>query len=1097
MSGHNVEEFVRQAVESIRDIDQAVAAMHGNVEAMKHKIAEFTASDTLLPFHHQKGDKVQPELEIRKRFDEHIKNRRATMRQKEQEIKQLLNDTLNSINSLKRKCGFSEIQSTSSVWVSYVEYVNHVVADSLVESVKQSLRSLRDQLDPMWIEDNEGISLMEIRLDLSRPQQNNNNTAARTVRFIPNLNAAENALALPQQQPSLGATVTKGNKEKENQPASSYDINLEQYLNDFAHHVVDSVCSISRLEALEPSHNYMSFADNSGDISRLYGQISELIKANNEQCQQFLSTFAAFAPMYESDMKAEFKKFLNKNKKSQLSDENAGDEDAQQQQQQQQQTQDAASLDAVGGSENSEGEYFGLPLEEFHNAISNYERTQDDVNAIDERRVIGFLRVDAKPIRAALTDLCRRWKEMFSGHLMKKIQADLDALDKFIEQADQGLEEEVLDGNLESLKAVMRHVRDCRNRNRLVVGSDEDAPQSSGDDSSSNKKRRGMFPPIHEALLMLKSHPLSEADQAKVEELDELRKPAPDRWVNLNKKSLNVRAQNSIVQDREAEKIKEEVIEFEQGISRAADEFRRNQLFGADVPLDQVYVLIDAQASEFKKIELEGKALRELQELFDLTLNDFKELRECKLELTLLKQAWDLVIHIKLTFQDWLKSTFKMIDVDSFLDEIKRLLKQLKAQPHKVRGWDVYKGIVEEVNNMNTSLPLCAELRSDAMRERHWKLLLDTTHTSGNIEPDASDFTLEKLINLGLHRYAEDVSNIVEKANKEQFIERSLTKIIDIWEKLEISYNYNDQLSTNLLGSVEEVVEQLENDNNVLQSLLSNRFVEYFLERVTLWQKRLGLVESCIGKWVDIQRQWQNLHPIFMGPADIKGSLVDEVRLFNSADELFRAIMSKAQNYKNVVELICSDSIKKELNKDQELEEMLDYLARSLAECEKGLNRFLARKREVFARFFFVSAADLIDILSKGSEPKAVMVHMSKIIDSVDTFVFDENPNVNAAFKDAWKMVSIQGEEVKLISDYSCEGAVEDWLRGCVQIMKDTIKQAIQDAMSSYHEMKKTDWIHSHCCQAIIVARRIFFTADVHDASPPWKAVPAKPCASS
>lgn len=33
-----------------------------------------------------------------------------------------------------------------------------------------------------------------------------------------------------------------------------------------------------------------------------------------------------------------------------------------------------------------------------------------------------------------------------------------------------------------------------------------------------------------------------------------------------------------------------------------------------------------------------------------------------------------------------------------------------------------------------------------------------------------------------------------------------------------------------------------------------------------------------------------------------------------------------------------------------------------------------------------MSAADLVDILSKGSDPTAVLVHIGKIVDSLDTF---------------------------------------------------------------------------------------------------------------
>ena len=43
-----------------------------------------------------------------------------------------------------------------------------------------------------------------------------------------------------------------------------------------------------------------------------------------------------------------------------------------------------------------------------------------------------------------------------------------------------------------------------------------------------------------------------------------------------------------------------------------------------------------------------------------------------------------------------------------------------------------------------------------------------------------------------------------------------------------------------------------------------------------------------------------------------------------------------------------------------------------LSVCEKALAEYLETKRLIFPRFYFVSAADLLTILSKGNEPLEV-----------------------------------------------------------------------------------------------------------------------------
>lgn len=55
--------------------------------------------------------------------------------------------------------------------------------------------------------------------------------------------------------------------------------------------------------------------------------------------------------------------------------------------------------------------------------------------------------------------------------------------------------------------------------------------------------------------------------------------------------------------------------------------------------------------------------------------------------------------------------------------------------------------------------------------------------------------------------------------------------------------------------------------------------------------------------------------------------------------------------------------------------ENLETMQQRLSVCEKALAEYLETKRLTFPRFYFVSASDLLEIVSKGTQPKQVTDH--------------------------------------------------------------------------------------------------------------------------
>ena len=72
-------------------------------------------------------------------------------------------------------------------------------------------------------------------------------------------------------------------------------------------------------------------------------------------------------------------------------------------------------------------------------------------------------------------------------------------------------------------------------------------------------------------------------------------------------------------------------------------------------------------------------------------------------------------------------------------------------------------------------------------------------------------------------------------------------------------------------------------------------------------------------------------------------------------------------------------------------QERLENMLTQLEQCEKALQDYLETKRIAFPRFYFVAPADLLDILSKGSNPQLILRHLPKNFDNVHNLAFHKD----------------------------------------------------------------------------------------------------------
>ncbi|EHB17858.1 Dynein heavy chain 11, axonemal [Heterocephalus glaber] len=648
-------------------------------------------------------------------------------------------------------------------------------------------------------------------------------------------------------------------------------------------------------------------------------------------------------------------------------------------------------------------------LEQFKEQIDIYEALYVQMSKLDDFRVFNsWFKVDMKRFKVTLLNVIKKWSWMFQEHLLRFVIDSLNELQEFMKDTDAGLQRKPSEGDHDGLVDIMGNLLAVRSRQRAT---DE------------------LFEPLKETITLLESYGQKMPEQvyAQLEEL-------PEKWETTKKIAATVRHEVSPLQNAEVSLIRKKCILFDEKQAEFRERFRSYAPLGFNA--ENPYTVLDKANLELEALEEEMLQIQESARLFEVALPEYKQMKQYRKEIQLLKGLWDVIIYVR----------------------------EIWSLDKAVRVCDAYAGLEGTVKNMTIFLRAISELQSPALRDRHWHQLMKAIGVTFSINEAT---TLADLLALQLHRVEDEIRSIVDKAVKELGTEKVITEISQTWATMEFSYEVHYRTSIPLLKSDEQLFETLEHNQVQLQTVLQSTYVEYFIEQVLSWQNKLNIADSVIFTWMEVQRTWSHLESIFACSEDIQIQLVEDARIFDGVDAEFKELMFKTAKTKNVLEATCRPH----------LYEKLKDLQYRLSLCEKALAEYLETKRVAFPRFYFISSADLLDILSKGAQPKQVTHHLAKLFDSISDLQFEDDQDVSA--HRAVGMYSKEMEHVAFHAECECIGHVETWLLRLEWTMQETVRQSITEAIAAYEEKPRELWIFDFPAQVALTSSQIWWTTDV------------------
>ncbi|KAJ1635860.1 flagellar outer dynein arm heavy chain beta [Pavlovales sp. CCMP2436] len=795
---------------------------------------------------------------------------------------------------------------------------------------------------------------------------------------------------------------------------------VDGWVGDF----FSAVRLIKRLD--HPDCDFAKEVEESEEVRFAVHRINTQCEENQERCNEFRQPFRQHKSLWLSDIETELHKFVDSAAPAESASEGAPP------------AKGAEAAAEAGGVLSSHQP----SLEAFDAQIAKYKGIQEAIIALPTSVDKGWLRIDSRPVKDALKNAAGKWVYAFTHHLETRVTLSVHELMGFFQTVVAGLGEDVDPEDHARLLVAMTHMRDVRRREESIDQS---------------------WVPLRGMVALLRKYQIS-IDEKVLEQLEN----APFKWEEVKKAAINAREALGPLQALQAEKVKEEVEDFVSRMDDFTAIFKEEAPFKYDVSVERAYPLLDAWHRKLEEIELDAFHSQGQEELFDLTVHPFKELKTARAELNLLKLAWDHAALVQETFASYRSTLWKDVDVDGMVDETKQLLKQIKALPKQLVKWDVQQQLVADMQTMMIDLPLVQDLRDDAMRERHWKKLMRTTGRTFELN---DKLALDHLLACKLSLFQDPVSEITEQARQEVKIDLALTKIANIWSGLKLEYEPFRQTGVACLLMPGEVYEALDDNELQLQNMMGNRFMGHFETQITDWKGKLAKTRSVVDIWMEVQRAWCSLESIFLGSEDIREQLPEDAKRFDQVDSDFREQMNVAKEQPNPIEAAMTEG----------REEIFNRCQAALDLCQKSLSDYLEVKKKKFPRFYFVAPADLIDILSKGRNPPAVQEHFSKFTDNTGKFDFvrDESGKETGVVKG---MTSTDDEYVPFSTEFACEGQVEDWLSGLMAFSCDEVRLSLHEAINSFVELPRHEWLYKYPAQMSLTTGQVWWTTEVNSA---------------
>jgi dynein heavy chain 1 len=377
---------------------------------------------------------------------------------------------------------------------------------------------------------------------------------------------------------------------------------------------------------------------------------------------------------------------------------------------------------------------------------------------------------------------------------------------------------------------------------------------------------------------------------------------------------------------------------------------------------------------------------------------------------------------------------------------------------------------------------LLSELKSDAIKERHWIKIFKSCRSRERFLP--STLNLGIIWDLDLAANEAALREVIVQAQGEMALEeylrqvsnhclyRLIKQVRDTWTNYVLDL-VNYQNKCRLVKGWDDLFAKCGENLNSLIAMKFSPYYKAFEEDASHWEDRLNRVHVTFDIWIDVQRQWVYLEGIFAGNADIKQLLPVESSRFQNINSEFLSLMKKVSKSPYVMDVLNIPNLQKSLER----------LADLLSKIQKALGEYLERERAGFPRFYFVGDEDLLELIGNSRDVVRVQKHFRKMFAGLHSLRLSEDMSTIVGIN------SKEGETINMLKpiSFARNPKINDWLSALEHEMKQTLAVLTADSVrefstlfnSTFDRPQFVSFLDRYPAQVVLLATQVIWTHSV------------------